>query len=358
VIGILRLSWLIFLLASVAPETAYSQEQAQFPCRHDDVECAAKAVRGHVVTKWDYWKHAFAQPVEERIRAAPQELTEYVNLDNIVNAVPNRPRSATVPDDFLLDVRAAIAELPRKVRYLLSPRLAGIYFVENMGGTGYTDTIYDDRSNPVAGFVVLDLSALASRTANTWATWKENSPFQAQPGYTLTAVIESKRDNNRKNAIQYILLHEFGHVLAVNERFHPLWNIEPKDVPAAGSYPFFRLSWAIARDKNRYVTIFDDVFPERKDIVYYFGAKLRTDQMMSAYRNLERTNFATLYAATHPADDFAEAFASYVHTVLMKKPFEIRLYKDGKLAKSYKSCWTQQRCAEKRRVLESFLDGK
>jgi molybdopterin-binding protein len=63
-------------------------------------------------------------------------------------------------------------------------------------------------------------------------------------------------------------------------------------------------------------------------VVYYFGAKLPAGQMVATYESLERTNFVTLYAATHPADDFAEAFASYVHGVLMGRPWEISIARE------------------------------
>jgi hypothetical protein len=351
----MRLIYLTFLLgAGLLAEAAYCQEPAQFICRYDDKECAAKAIRGHVITKLDYWKRSFARPVEQRIGAAPPELVEYLTLDNIQGGFPEKPRSATLQNDFLRDVRAAIAELPRSVREPLSAKLAGIYFVQDLGGTGYTDEIYDARSNPVAGFVVLDMSVL-NKTANAWATWKENTPFKAQAGFRLRAAIEGKQQDSRKNAIQYILLHELGHVLAINRKIHPSWTLEPKDVSSPADYRFFSLSWTVSKSDNRYLTIFDDQFPQREDVVYYLEAKLTADRMVSTYENLERTNFATLYSVTKPGDDFAEAFASYVHTVLMKKPFEIRIYKDGKIAKVYQSCWTQQRCAGKRRILEDFL---
>ena len=50
-----------------------------------------------------------------------------------------------------------------------------------------------------------------------------------------------------------------------------------------------------------------------------------------------------------------ESFVSYVHTVLLKRPLEIRLYRDGRIAKTYRSCWEEKRCAEKRKFLEEFL---
>ena len=55
---------------------------------------------------------------------------------------------------------------------------------------------------------------------------------------------------------------------------------------------------------------------------------------------------------------FAEAFASYVHAVLMQRPFEIRITRNGAIEKVYASCWSQPRCADKRRLLEQFLQAE
>ena len=89
--------------------------------------------------------------------------------------------------------------------------------------------------------------------------------------------------------------------------------------------------------------------------MFYFGAKYTGDQMANIYDKLEQTNFATLYSVNHPGDDFAEAFANYVHVVMMKKPFTITIYHDGKVVKVYQSCWSESRCADKREILEQLL---
>jgi hypothetical protein len=344
----------VFLLLSGA---VLPQEPVRVVCRHDDKACAARALKGHAVTKVDYWRSALARPLEQRIEEAPPELVEFLTLDNIQSGFPDKPRSARLSKEFLRDLRAAITELPPDVKRIVSGKLAGIYLVRDLGGTGFTDTVYDAQSNAVAGFVVLDISVLRKR-ANAWAKWKENTPFKPQSGFKLTALIETKAGDSRKNAIQYILLHELGHVVSINEKIHPSWNVEPKDVSSPESYPFFSLSWTISKADNRFLTLFDDKFPQRKDVVYYLKPKLPAGRMIDTYDRLERTNFATLYSVTKPGDDFAEAFASYVHTVLMKKPFEIRIYREGKVAKVYKACWTEQRCAEKKAILERLLGGK
>jgi hypothetical protein len=94
---------------------------------------------------------------------------------------------------------------------------------------------------------------------------------------------------------------------------------------------------------------------ERRDVAYYFGAKLGAEQMAATYASLAVTNFPSLYAATHPADDFAEAFASYVHVVLMRKPWQVTISRDGEVLRVVDACWEEPRCAGKRKLLEELL---
>lgn len=348
-----RLITVLVLLC--AQRNAFSQTTDAFPCGDNDKDCAAKAQREHAVKTLEFWKDSLAKPVTQRIGTAPSALVEFLKLDVIRHGIPNKPHSGTVTAGFLRDVRTAIEELPAPVKTLLASKLAGVFFIDDIGGTGFTDEILDADKNPVAGFVVLDPAVLSARRANAWAAWKENTPFDARPGIKLTATLETERENNRKNAIQYILLHEFGHVVSIGGNLHPSWTIDPQDVPTTVNYPFFSLSWMVSHVDDKYVTRFDDVFPQRRNVVYYFGAKLGAEEMVKTYTNLEKTNFPTLYAATNPGDDFAEAFASYVHTVLMHKPFGIRIYAEGELKKTYASCWKQARCAEKEKILETLL---
>jgi hypothetical protein len=344
------LGFVACLLASLAQ----AQEPA-FPCAATDKECAFKALRGHRAKQVSFWSDAFKGPIEDRIAPAPPALVEMLQLDVIANGYPNRPRTAPVEDDFRADLRQAIAELPDSVKRRLDEKLAGIFLMEDFGGTGFSDIVRNARGTAVAAFVVLDPAVLRKQTANGWATWKENTPFKPDASFTLEATIERAADDNRKQAMQYILLHEFAHVLSAGATFHPDWNLAPVNVPKKDRYPFFDHSWSIDRERNRYESHFDRAFPERRDVVYYFGAKLSGTTMPSIYASLEQTSFPTLYAATHPADDFAESLASYVHTVMMKRPFEIRISEKGRIVKRFAACWNEERCAEKRKILEAFL---
>ena len=312
-----------------------------------------RALHEHPARKLPAWEAQFAQPLVERIAPASPSLVEYLNWDNVANGYPEHPRAAEPSRNFVAELKAAMAELPREVQLLFVDRLAGIALVENLGGTGYTDVVIDAKEHPVAGYIVLDAAVLDRLTANQWATWKERSPFKPDADWELDARIEDNAQDSRRNAIQYILLHELGHVLSIGGNVHPPWTVQPKDGGPDDAYPFFQLSWR-TRD-NRYVTTFEDAFDVRRDVAYYFGAKLPGARMGDAYSQLAKTNFPSLYAATRPGDDFAESFASYVHVVLMGKPWEITLRRGGHDVLVFKACWEEPRCAAKRRLLEEIL---
>ena len=322
-------------------------------CASGDKPCAIAKLRAHPARKIEFWRDAMARPLHERYGLGGPELVEYLTLDNVGQGYPQRPRVPSADASFDADVRAAIEELPAPVKRLLERKLAGIYLIEEIGGTGFTDEVLDASGKAVAGFIVLDPSVLRAHTANSWITWRENTPFKTDGAHTLTARIAPPRADNRKGAIQYILLHELAHVLSIGAALHPSWALAPAQIGSPEKFPFFALSWRV--ENGVYATVFDETFAERRNVVFYFGPRLAAAQMKSAYAGLERTNFATLYSATQPGDDFAEAFANYVHVVMMGKPFEIVIAEGGRPVKTYRPCWNEARCAAKRRVIEELL---
>ena len=343
---------LVLLCVALLALATHAQE-ARSPCAKGDKACAREVLKRHPAKQPGFWRAALAQPVEQRIGPAPAELIEILTLDNVVHGYPNRPRSPRLTPEFLADVRRAFAELPEAVKRAAAPKLAGIYFVDDLGGTGFTDEVNDPSGNPTLGFIVLDPSVLMRHTANGWASWKDSTPFKPAPDWRISVRIEDNANDNRANAIQYILLHELGHVLAIGANIHPSWTLSPKEVGPTQHFPYFEQSWRV--DGDRYATVFDEEFKARDNVVFYFGAKLKAESMPSIYEAVQRTSFPTLYAATHPGDDFAEAFASYVHVILMKKPFEIRIERAGVPVKTFGACWSEPRCRWKRAFLDRML---
>jgi predicted metallopeptidase len=312
-------------------------------------------IKNHPAWKLPYWKKYMSKPVAERIYVADQKLVEMIHLQNLHADYPEVPSKSNVTDSFIREVKQAFAEIPKSAREHLKTRFAGVYLMKGFGGTGITDYIYDENDNIKYAYVVLDSEVLKKRTANEWATWKESTPFKADPRYRIEAIIEDKKNNNRKNAIQYILIHELAHVASANSDFHPPWNPEyMKKMYKKGKYPFFDLSWRLSRDKTKFFA--KDSFFEQKNVVYYWGAKLEMKDAFRVYSEIEKRDFPTLYAVTHFGDDFAESYVTYIHSVLMKKPFAVNIYKDDKLLKSFKLCWGTPRCAKKEKLLKKYFN--
>ena len=113
------------------------------------------------------------------------------------------------------------------------------------------------------------------------------------------------------------------------------------------------MSWKVTG--NKHTSLFDDILDRREEIVYYWGARLKIEDSEALYTKLEKTNYPTLYAATSPADDFAESFVTYIHSVMMKKPFELNIKKNGKIIKKFELCWGTPRCRSKENIFKKIF---
>lgn len=307
-----------------------------------------------VTSNPDFWEAVLKKPLVERLASAPDELLAYVELVNASTGNPHRPHAAIIPKDFLVDVRAAIQEMPSVIKEKLSAPLLGVYFGHGLGSSGITDVVVKITGELVGVVTVLDLDALLNRSANEWATWKENTPFITMGSYRIEAIIENDKNNNRKNAIQYLLLHEFGHVLTARNMFLPNWWLSSQYFKSTDEYTFLPLSWQITMT-GEIIPLLREDFKHRKLIAYYTENKLPSEDVMNFYESLEKTSFATLYAATNSYDDFAESFASYVHFILLKKPFEIRIRHENKIIMHLENYWLSKRCTAKYQILAEYL---
>ena len=300
------------------------------------------------------WDQQYDLPLLDRLGPAQEEIIHHVTQVNLAMDVPERPSSTLVDADFEADVRAAIATMPASVRSLLDGVLLGVRFARQLGSSAISDIVVSLDDVILGVVVALDVDAFESRTANAWATWKENTPFAPEAGVTLTAQIAPPANDNRQGALQYLLLHEFGHVLSAGRNLLHDWWLDAQSLRDAGDYHYLPLAWQILDEKS-VVPLPENDFPLRPDIVYYHGARLQASQMTDAYGQLQGANFATLYAATSVHEDFAESFASYVHAVLLGKPQAIRIEKDGQLLLQFDGYWESPRSAGKRALLARLL---
>jgi glutathione synthase/RimK-type ligase-like ATP-grasp enzyme len=300
-----------------------------------------------ITTTPRHWTAALARPLERRHGLAPRELLAH--LERVNGHAAHAP---PVDDGFVADVVQALHELPHIVRARLRDNFLGVYFVSGAGSSAVTDIVVGPEGEFHGIAIALEVSAVAGRGANEWATWRENMPFQ--PGaYRVAVRIAGDGQDNRKNAIQFLLLHEIGHVLSAGRGFVPDWWLLPQQTGGNADYSFLPLSWRI--DGGVASPRSGGALPLRERLAYYGAPRLSADHIMPMYRALLASGFFTMYSTLSPDEDFAESFALYVHTELLNKPYFVRLYHGQRLLLQYAAQWNEERFNGKLRLLRHFL---
>lgn len=300
------------------------------------------------------WMQMLDRPVEQRLAPAPEALLDFLAEYEAADGTACRPRPASLPAGFVADVSAALAGLPAAVKHKLEPCLLGVYFVAGLGSSAVSDVVAFGDGSLIGSFVALDVEAMAGRTANQWATWNQNSPFLAAPGLQLSAVIAEAADDDRKAALQFVLLHEFGHVLTAGRDLMPDWWQEAAQFKSPEAYSFLPLSWDIGAD-GKIVPQAGQDFPLRARVGFYGKRTLPGEHIPEIYRDLEKTQFPSLYGSLSVYEDFAECFATYVHTVLMGRPNTVQIARDGQAPLQFGDFWATPRSERKRAYFDAFF---
>lgn len=296
------------------------------------------------------WRARLHQPLAERFLPLPDEVRDFVHQVNMASGLDAVP-APCMPDAALrADLRAAIDGMPAAVHALVGPLLLGVCLGRGLGSSGITDVVADAVDGRILGCIVLlDVDLLAAHTANSWATWKENLPFGGS-SFGLTATIAAPHEDTRAHALQFLLLHEFGHVATAGGTILPRW-WEP--VPAE-HFPFLDLCWGVS-PQGRFLPWQDVDFPLRGAVNFYGVNKLDSEAILTAYAGLENSPFASLYGATNPYDDFAECFASYVHRELLGRPYALSVDYEGVPQATLDSFWASPRSDAKRAFMRALL---
>ena len=300
-----------------------------FPLYTADKESLLRELRQHKARSASTWSEFTGKGFKDRILPAPDIIIDYLRKDNQFQGYKERPQKPEIDAEFFSDIVKAVVELPKSVRSHIHEHMIAVFLVEELGGSAYAELLRDFDNNKM-GFIVLDVGSL-NRKANEWASWRENSPFVRKGLYVIEAEIEQKTNDHRMAAIQYIFLHESGHLIGVAKRAHPHWfkGGHPQ------SWPFTKLSWLSRKGGLKGKSKFDDTFKNRKKIKFYSfkNASLTSKEIYETYAQFLKTDFVSLYAATNMYDDFAETYAMYVHVILQDRPWKIRIIKEGEKVK-------------------------
>lgn len=317
--------------------------------RHDHGAALTQRLAEHPARTLAAWTGWPQKALKDRIGPAPDFLVDYIALDNQLNGYSQTPKPAIDSQAFAAEVAQAVDEFPPAVKKQLNDHALGIFLVTELGTSAYTELLKDAAPRTL-GFIVLDFQAL-DKTANAWASWRENTPFKSSPALETRVIIEPEAQDLRKNAISYVVLHELGHLVGVARGAHASW----WDKARPADHPFSAISWTSRQDTV--ISRWDEAFSDRRRVRFYAAAKeqLPADLRPETYAALAKTDFVSLYAATGIHDDFAETYAMYVHVVLQGRPWQLTLRRDDHAIFTMNAPILQERCAKKRVFLSTLV---
>lgn len=327
-----------------------------------DRERLEQQIASHATLDIDFWGMAWAdRSLAERIQPAPEKIIEKIRLENRLYGFKEQPEPVTPPPAVNAALNSILGQLPDAIQGILEDRFIGLFTVNHLGGTGYSEVVYNADKQEHYGVIVVDAGVLQQKRANEWASWKINSMFRPRPGSSVKvrAILEEERHSTIVNSIRFILLHEIGHILGMATSAHPSWLAWQGGRRVDVSSGFPQLSWKNGAGKT-IVSRFDARFPERTAIkAYAFDkAQLKVSQISAVYTNLEKhTNFHTLYACESPWEDWAESFATYFHVVIDQRPWQVVIEEAGRPDQVVESCWGKARCREKAAFLAHWFEN-
>ncbi len=299
----------------------------------------------------DCWSRCYESPLAQRSGRAPVELVAHLAR---VGACAPAVMQGMVPVGFLDDLARAVAQMPALLRHWMDGECLGVYCVRGLGSSAASDVVVQPDGRLLGVVVAVDVEHIVDGSANEWASWRAATPFRADTEWSLRMTIAAPGADDRCAALQYLLLHEFGHVLSARRPLVPPWWIAWAHLRREADYGFLPLSWLRNAD-GAIVPLPHNDFPLRQRLAFYGEAPLQADDMLPVYLALQQTSFATLYAAQNVYDDFAETFASYVHVVLMDKPHEVELCQHGRAVLRLDPYWDSRRSMRKRHCLQQLL---
>lgn len=264
------------------------------------------------------WPAACARDPEERIGLPPLLRGE------------SKPRP--VPPDLVQDLREAVKGLPRPFARLFERHVCAVVLMHDAPMTGTLKPLADERTRSI---ILLDVDKL-SLSPNEWLVFKESSAFEAAEGRVIRGKMADAADDTRRVLMEFLLVHELGHVVDAAFPEHLLID------------DFQSISWP--RD-DALVKAPLVHYPERKHL-----APLPDARVEAYYDLIAAGAFASPATASNAAEDFAESLATFTHTMMRGRPWELEVHRDGRLVRKLHTCWTEPRCSRKREIIELLLE--
>lgn len=295
--------------------------------------------------------------IEDRVYPPPQFILDYYAAMDKDLIPADKPYKAYTPSPAEMEeVRTIIKQMPKQYTEKIAPRLLGIFFVENLIGSGWSEWMKGKDGKRY--YIMLFNAKVLKMSASEWITGKEKSVFiMDDPGYDLQIDIGSGM-----SGFYYIFYHEISHV------YDYIAEVTPGEESMETAVQFFLLSKSHSF-KKQYPFMFnvwagmktprsEFNFKGRENVTFYGldgGPKIKISEAPEYYKRLRSTPFVTLYASLNWMEDFAEFMAAYMNVTVMKRPWKLKITKNGKVIYEMDDVFKRQLADYRKRYAEKLV---
>lgn len=244
-----------------------------------------------------------------------------------------------------------------------------IYVERNFFATAYASTVY--KKENTGRIIQLPGTILGIRKAYldlappfaTWATWKDQLNFTAiKTDLDLPLTFPRFTAGPRNPSfLKDVVIHEFGHMFDFANGLDAV-QLDDENCGAANDsencpYHFVEKSWGSLAWKN-----FNTIKPEydffNRDRLCFYRCTTHMNpetDVVPFYQGLGHSVFVSTYAASHPMEDWAEAWAA--HWMLENgEDFEIKASADDGFRAS--DIVNSPKAAERKKFMDHFLSSE
>lgn len=267
-----------------------------------------------------------------RIKINPDAALDYFRqLDSNPNYSLYQPSQEE--RQLMLD---SFTQLPPLTQKVLKERLAGIYFVNHLLGSGLTEFILNDQDEI---YIIMAFNpAIFKKNINQWLTDKENTCFiPNKEGLRLEIEV-----NPKLSGFFGILLHESVHAVDYVVGITPF--VEPAlqkiRKPLTKKSDFILGIWQEYQIPDKSAD-----FLWRPKLTFYGsknGPLILLEKAPEVYAQLLASPFVSLYSTLLWAEDLAEFVMFYHLTQKMRNPYRIQIKNAGKILSSYEPMLSKQ----------------
>ena len=294
-----------------------------------------------------YWKNYQGLQPEDRIVACKDtNLIKQLNLWYPDNSEPITSTSLdSIEQQSINHLHHLIKKWPKNIGTYFWKHVAKVFIVDDYHYSGRTIWINNQT------FIIIVNKRLLSLSPNEWIKDKEYSSFGHMKGLeNLSITIDEQ--SSPSCTIEGILIHELGHVIALNKRLIPyLKNGKSKaksSVYTDTEFPAFK-GCITRRNSSLIPGGYIEYYQNNPEITY--------QAYHVQFQQLSLTSFPTMYSTIARSEYFAELFYSEFHCHLQGKPYKTVVTDSLGNSTTYLNGILEKRCNKQHLQMQSLIQG-